>query len=600
MEGKTKIVILGAGYAGVEAAKVLNKRFKNDDSVQITLIDRNPYHTLLTELHEIAGHRTHKESVMVDLYQVFKATKVELVTDEIIKVDQEKQLLISERASYEYDYLILGVGSEPAFFGVPGVQEYGFTIWSLKDALKIRHHIEGVFRKAREEKDPEERKRLLTIIVAGSGFTGVEVVGELMEWKKLLCAQHDIPESEVSLYNIEAMPNILPILKPNLQEKAKRFMEKNGVKVMTGSPIVKATEDSIELKDGTQIKTATLIWTCGVQGNSFNMQTGFTEGKRNRVQVNDYLQTVDKENIYAVGDNAYYEINGKPIPQIVETAIQSGACAAKNIIADIEKKEKQKFELKTHGFMVSVGSHYCVAELMGVQLSGFFAMMMKHLVNMHYLWGVGGLRLVWNYLRHEFFHMEDRRSFVGGHLSFRTQTLWLIPLRIYVGILWLLEGIKKVNEGWLEPGNIKIVQVAGGSGASQLAEAASSATPAAAAGPTPILSAPPAIYQWFMDTVVAPNAMFFQTTVVIMEILIGLALIAGLFTFLASAASIGLAANFILSAMAGYDILWYIFAAIVLMGGAGRSFGLDHYVIPWIKKWWTGTKFAREHHLYFD
>ena len=119
------------------------------------------------------------------------------------------------------------------------------------------------------------------------------------------------------------MPNILPILKPNLQEKAKRFMEKNGVKVLTGSPIVKATEDSVELKDGTEIKTATLSWTCGVQGNSFNMETGFTEGKRNRVQVNDYLQTLDKDNIYAVGDNAYYEINGKPIPQIVETAIQT-------------------------------------------------------------------------------------------------------------------------------------------------------------------------------------------------------------------------------------------------------------------------------------
>ncbi|MDD2482499.1 MAG: FAD-dependent oxidoreductase [Lutispora sp.] len=597
MEAKTKIVILGAGYAGVEAAKVLNKKFKNDSSVKITLIDQNPYHTLLTELHEIAGHRTNKESVMIDLYQVFKATKVELITEKVIKVDQEKQLVTSERTSYEYDYLVLGVGSEPAFFGVPGVKENAFTIWSLKDALKIRHHIEDVFRRARAEKDPKKREKLLTIIVAGSGFTGVEVVGELMEWKKLLCAQHDIPESEVTLYNVEAMPNILPNLKASLQTKAKNYMIKKGVKVLNGAAIVKATEEGIVLKDGTEISTDTLIWTCGVQGNSFCVETGFTEGKRCRVLVNDYLQTVDKENIYAVGDNAYYEINGRPIPQIVETAIQTGECAAKNIIADIKNKEKEKFQLNTHGFMVSVGSHYCVAEVMGVQMSGFIAMMMKHLVNMHYLWGVGGLRLIWNYLRHEFFHMEDRRSFVGGHLSQRTQSLWLIPLRIYVGILWLIEGINKVNDGWLEPGNIKIVQVAGNSGASQAAEGAAGA---AQTWVTPILSAPPAVYQWFMDTVVTPNAMLFQTSVVVMEILIGLALIAGLFTFLASIASMGLVANFILSAMAGYDILWYVFAAIVLMGGAGRTFGLDHYVIPWIKKWWTGTKFAREHQLYFD
>lgn len=158
MDVKTKIVILGAGYAGVEAAKVLNKRFKNDDSVKITLINQNPYHTLLTELHEIAGHRTEKESVMVDLYQVFKSTKVELVTDKIIAVDQENQVLTSSTANYEYDYLILGVGSEPAYFGVEGVKENAFTIWSLKDALKIRHHIEDIFQKAREEKDKAKKK----------------------------------------------------------------------------------------------------------------------------------------------------------------------------------------------------------------------------------------------------------------------------------------------------------------------------------------------------------------------------------------------------------------------------------------------------------
>lgn len=590
MDVKTKIVILGAGYAGVEAAKVLNKRFKNDDSVKITLINQNPYHTLLTELHEIAGHRTEKESVMVDLYQVFKSTKVELVTDKIIAVDQENQVLTSSTANYEYDYLILGVGSEPAYFGVEGVKENAFTIWSLKDALKIRHHIEDIFQKAREEKDKAKKKKLLTIIVAGSGFTGVEVVGELMEWKKILCAQHDIDEKEVTLYNVEAMPNILPILKPNLQKKALRYMERKGVKVLTGAAIIKATQDGIVLKDGTEIEAGTLIWTCGVQGNSFCVQTGFTEGKRCRVLVNDYLQTIDKENIYAVGDIAYYEINGKPIPQIVETAIQTGKCGAKNVIADIENKEKEKFQLNTHGFMVSIGSHYCVAELMGVQLTGFFAMMMKHLVNMHYLWGVGGIRLIWNYMRHEFFYMEDRRSFVGGHLSHKTQSLWIILLRIYVGVLWLLEGLNKVKEGWLIPGNIKIVYTAVGSGASQTASI----------GPAPILTQPPAIYQWFMDTIVTPNAMLFQSSVVIMEILIGLALIAGLFTFLASLASIGLAANFILSAMAGYDILWFVFAAIALMGGSGRSFGLDHYVIPWIKKWWMGTKLARTAQLYFD
>lgn len=595
MSNTKKIVILGGGYAGVEAAKVLNKKFKKDNNVEITLINSNPYHTLLTELHEIAGHRTEKESVMVDLYSVFKATKVNVVRDTVANIDYKEQVLTSEKGSYKYDYLVLGCGAEPAFFGVEGVQENAFTIWSLKDALKIRTHIESVFEKAQGEKDVMKRKELLTIIVAGAGFTGVETVGELFDQKKILCEKYDINENEVTIYNVEAMPNILPMLKPALQNKATNYMKKKKVEVLTNAAIVKATPDGIVLKDGREIKAKTLIWTCGVQGNSFVPGTGITQGKRNRIQVNEFMQSMDYTNVYAIGDNGYFEIDGKPYPQVVEAAIQTGECAAANIHADITKTEKHKLELNIHGFMVSIGSHYCVAELMGVQMSGFIAMAMKHMVNLHYLWGVGGVKLIWNYMLHEFFHMEDRRSFVGGHLAHKTHTSWLVLLRMYVGVLWLLEGVNKINEGWLVPGNIKIVQVASTSGAS-VAETGEAAVVYA----TPILAKVPAFYQWFTDAVVAPNAGMFQFMVVFMEVGIGLALIVGLFTFFASIASLGLVANFVLSAQTGWDILWFVFAAIALMGGAGGGFSLDYYVQPWIKKWWKSTKIAQRSYLYFD
>jgi NADH dehydrogenase len=595
MSNTKKIVILGGGYAGVEAAKVLNKKFKKDNNVEITLINSNPYHTLLTELHEIAGHRTEKESVMVDLYSVFKATKVNVVRDTVANIDYKEQVLTSEKGSYKYDYLVLACGAEPAFFGVEGVQENAFTIWSLKDALKIRTHVESMFEKAQSEKDVMKRKELLTIIVAGAGFTGVETVGELFDQKKILCEKYGINENEVTIYNVEAMPNILPMLKPNLQNKATNYMKKKKVEVLTNAAIVKATPDGIALKDGREIKAKTLIWTCGVQGNSFVPGTGITQGKRNRIQVNEFMQSADYTNVYAIGDNGYLEIDGKPFPQVVESAIQTGECAAKNIYADITKTEKSKFELNIHGFMVSIGSHYCVAELMGVQMSGFIAMAMKHLVNLHYLWGVGGVKLIWNYMLHEFFHMKDRRSFVGGHLAHKTHTSWMVLLRMYVGVLWLIEGIKKVQEGWLVPGNIKIVQVASTSGAS-----AADAGKEAVVYATPILAKAPGFYQWFTDAFVAPNAGLFQYMVTFMEIGIGLALIVGLFTFFASIASLGLVANFILSAQTGWDILWFVFAAIALMGGAGGGFSLDYYVQPWIKKWWKSTKIAQRSYLYFD
>jgi NADH dehydrogenase len=594
MKDKKHIVILGAGYAGVQTAKLLSKKFKKNENVEITLIDKKPYHTLMTELHEVAGARVEQESVQINLKKVFSATKVDVVTEEIRAVDFKSQSLDSENNHYEYDYLVVGMGSEPAFFGVPGVQENGLTLWSMEDALKINEHIENMFRKACNEKNIELKREMLTFVVAGAGFTGIELVGELIEWKKKLCKKYFVEEKDVKLMVVEALGKILPILNDKLIAKSARYLRKNGVEVLTNTPICQVDKNSITVKDGSSISTQTLIWTCGVQGNSFAAKLGLTLGKRGRVQVNEFMQSSDYKNVYVVGDNSYFEENSKPIAQIVEIALQTAETATHNIIADIDGGEKKGFVSNTHGMMVSIGSRYAVASLMGVSLSGFLAMAMKHLVNCHYLWGVGGVNTVWAYIKHEFFDTKEKRTMLGGHLAAKVPTFWIVLLRMYVGVLWLIEGINKVKDGWLNPNNIYIVSTAATSGASETGgEAVANAV-------VPLLSQPPAFYTWFMDTFVAPFAFIFQATVVIMEIGIGLALIGGLFTFLASLASIFMSLNFILSAMAGKEILWYIFAGIALMGGAGRAFGLDYYVMPWIKKWWNNTKFARKTYLFID
>lgn len=596
MEYSKHIVILGAGYGGVHAAKLLNRKLKKDDKITITLIDKAPYHTLMTELHEVAGARVEQDSVQVNLKKIFNATKVDVVTDLIDKVDFKNQTLGSENKVYKYDYLIIGLGSEPAFFGIPGVKENGFTLWSMNDALVINEHIENMFRKACNEKDPELKKELLTFVVAGAGFTGIETVGELVEWKKKLCEKYLIDENDVKIMVVEALGKILPILNDKLIIKSERYLVKHGVEILTNAPITKVDKRNITLKDGKNIPTQTLIWTCGVQGNSFAASLGLTLGKRGRVQVNEFMQSIDYKNVYLIGDNVYYEEDSKPIPQIVESAIQTAETAAYNIVTDLYGGNKRAFKSNYHGMMVSLGSRYAVANLMGTSLSGFFATLMKHFVNIHYLWGVGGFNLIVSYIRHEFFDIRGKRSLFGGHISSKVSNFWLVPLRIYVGVIWLIEGITKVREGWLNPNNIFIVSTAATSGASQAAEGGQ----ATANTVTPILSESPRFYTWFMDTFIAPFAFIFQAFVVIAEIGIGLALIGGIFTFIASAASIFLALNFILSAMAGKEILWYIFAGIALMGGAGRSFGLDYYVLPWINKWWKKTRFAKRSRLFID
>lgn len=715
MKETTRIGILGGGYGGVEAAKLLHKRYKRRKDVEITLIDKNPYHTLMTELHEVAGSRVEPESVQFSFRRIFSGKRVNVVVDTIDDIDFQNRKLISETDEYEYDYLVLGVGAEPEYYGIPGIQDHAYTLWSLEDALAIREHIEEQFRKAARERDPEERKKMLTFAVAGAGFTGIEMAGELMEHRSRLCIEYGFDEEEVRIIVIEMMSDILPILPDKLKRKAEKYLKKHGVEILLESPITEGAPDYVEISNEEKIPTETLIWTAGVMGCEFAGNLPLTkgrcsnkkcphatkfgtcgepvckfakdhryvDGKRGRLLANTYMQSVDYENVYIVGDVTWIIENRSVVPQIVETALQTAETAAHNIAADIDNEEKEEFESSYHGFMVSLGGRYGVAHVMGLKLTGIFAMAMKHVVNLHYLWGLAGVNAVWGYIKHEFLDVKDRRSFIGGHLAAKIRVYWAFPLRIFLGAKWFLEGFNKVRDGWLNPENIYIVSQASdggtaatpgnggnggeagaeagnqaaegaadaGSGASPAweggaegageaadgaaeaanqaaqgaADAGSWATPAADgaaeaaegavdavaaatpgaegeawAGVEPLISEPWGIYQWFEQTIIVQVPFVFQALVVVAELGIGLALIGGLFTFLSAGASILLGLMFIVSAMTGPEILWYIFAAIVIMGGAGRGLGLDHWVIPWIKNWWNGRRIAKKTHLYID
>ena len=620
------IVVLGAGYAGVHAAKKLARKYKKNKDVTITLIDKNPYHTLMTELHEVAGGRVPKESIKIELSRIFHRTKVDVVVDLIENVDSEKKIVKTTNGSFSYDYLIIGTGSEPAFFGVPGVKENAFTLWSLEDALKIKAHIKDRVKKASFERNEKIRKRMLTFVVAGSGFTGIEMAGELLEWKETLAREYRVDVNEIRILVVEAMSTILNMLDRKQADKAEKYMIKHKVEILKESPIVEVKKENIKLKSGEVIPTETLIWTCGIQANKDLESLEIKKARAGRFATNKYMEAIGKENVYVVGDIAYIEVEeGKGNPQIVEAAEQTAITAAKNIIADIEKKAKVEFKPNYHGFMVSIGGRYAVADLMGFKLSGFFAMVMKHIINMFYLVQVNDVHAVYNYLQHEFFAMKERRCILRGHLASKGNRLWLIPLRLYIGALWFLEGFKKLIgeetfkkalekagqadgifeyfevlasnltigwDSWMKMGNVKMPFTwlqDGVTGASVAAEATTNM-------PAPIFKEMPGIYESMMEFMMpTPEiAVWFQRIVVITEIAIGLALIAGLFTFLASAASAFMTVNFILSAMAGWEILWFTFGSIALMQGAGRTFGLDYYVMPMISKFtgnfWMGKR----------
>lgn len=572
--GKTRIAILGGGYGGIEAAKVLSKKYKKHDAVEITIIDKNTYHTLMTELHEVAGSRVEPDAVMVSYERIFSGRKVKVVTDFITGIDFEKRTLISDKTEYGYDYLILSTGGAPEFFDIEGVQENSFSLWSLEDAMRIREHFEERFRLAAKEPNPELKKQMVSFVVAGAGFTGIELMGEFAERRDILCEKYHIPISEVKMVIVEALDSILPILEKKLRKKVVSYLESKGVEILLNARITGAEEGKVLLADGTEILTDTFIWTCGIHGSEFTSRIDLTKGNtargecsvasaegihgmcgcrfeeeerhvvgvRGRILVNEFMQSPDYDNVYAVGDNLWFVENEKVLPQIVETAIQTGNTAAKNIIADLENTTKQAFKSNYHGFMVSVGGKYGVSNAGGMKVSGFMAMAMKHLVNMHYLFGIAGFNAVWTYLKHEFFDMKDRRTFLGEHLSWKIQGLWAVPLRIWLGVMWLLNGI----------------------------------------------------YALQMAGIGSP----FFPAMMVFELAIGIALISGLFTWLAALGSIVISLVFIVSGVFAWNQLWIVFAAFLMLGGAGRSLGLDHWVMPALKRKWNGTKFAKRTHLY--
>lgn len=637
---KEKIVVVGAGYAGVAATKFMAKKLKKDD-VEITLIDRHSYHTMMTELHEVAGGRVEPEAVQYDLQRLFARQKnISLVTDTVTGIDKDKKIVKTKLGKYPFDQLIIGMGGEPNDFGTPGVKEHGFTLWSMEDAIKIRKHIEDTVAKAAAEPDEAKRRAMLTFVVCGSGFTGIEMIGELMEWKAVLAKQHKLRPEEFTLMVVEALPTILNMLDRKDAEKAERFMMKKGIQLKKGAPITEVTADHIILKDGSQIPTNTLIWTAGVKGTSDAADFGLEAARGQRLFANEYMQAkgYEEKDIYIIGDLVHYEENsdGRPTPQIVQAAEQTGHTAAANIVAKIKNTPKHEFKSNYQGFMVSIGSKWGVANLMDkFHLSGFLAIVVKHLVNLLYFFTIRSGYYMFQYMMHEFFHIKNDRNVTRGHSSRYGNVLWSVPLRVFYGSMWLIESSKKiVGDGqylnptsWFGDGSWftdKVVfpfpwlqeQVTTGASAAgaHAAEATTAATGAAGGAtdaaatathfgfsyafgenPMPVFEKMP---HWFANImeVMMPNrdvALFMQKFMTFVEIGIALALIFGLFTWLASAATIGLTVVFCLSGMFYWVNIWFIFVAFALMNGSGRALGLDRWVIPWIQrktgKWWYGT-----------
>jgi NADH dehydrogenase len=457
-----KIVIVGAGYSGILTAKKLAKKFKKNSDVSITIIDKNPFHTMLTELHEVAANRVDEDSIKISLKKVFAGRKVDVKLDTVTSIDFNKKTVVGSGTSYKYDVLVLAAGSKPTFYGVPGAEEYTFKLWSYEDAIVLKDHIHNTFRKAACEPNAEVRKKLLSFYVVGAGFTGVEMIGELAEYVPILCEKYEINRQEVTMVNVDGLSRPIPNLPEKLSAKVAKRMNKMGIELIMNATVSAVGSDFIELKQNDKVlhnTAGTIIWAAGIQSADLTQEAGKTLEltRGGRIQVDTYLRSVKDENVYITGDNMFYIPEGeeRPVPQMVENCEQCADVAAHNIACAITGQGSMEvYKPSFHGVMVCIGGRYGVAHV-GLpnhffSLPSFFAMFAKHFINIIYFIQVLGWNKIFSYIKHEFFTVRNCRSFVGGHFSNRTPSFLLMPLRVWLGAVWVYEGVMKIVEGWFK------------------------------------------------------------------------------------------------------------------------------------------------------
>ncbi|MEH6947216.1 NAD(P)/FAD-dependent oxidoreductase [Bacillus sp. JJ634] len=378
------IVILGAGYGGVLSALTVRK-YLNKDEAQVTVVNQFPTHQIITELHRLAGGTIKEQAVAVPLEKLFKGKDINIKISKVesFNVDK-KEVKLADGSILTYDALVVGLGSQTGFFGIPGLEENSLVLKSVADANKIYNHIEGRIREYAKTKNEADA----TIVIGGGGLTGVELVGEIVDNFPKIAKQYGVDFSELKIKLVEAGPKILPVLPDNLIERATASLEARGVEFLTGLPVTGVKGNEISLKDGQTIVANTLVWTGGVAALPIVGESGL-EVDRGRATVNEFLQSKSHNDVFVVGDSAvaFPEEGGRPYAPTAQNAWQMGELVGFNLFAYFEGQKMDKFNPVNSGTLASLGRKDGVATIgaNNTPLKGLPATLMKEASNIRYM-----------------------------------------------------------------------------------------------------------------------------------------------------------------------------------------------------------------------
>jgi len=368
------VVVVGAGFGGLRVARALRRA-----PVQVVLLDRNNYHLFQPLLYQVATAGLEPEEIARPVRAILRGQqnfdfRLALVT----RVDLASRRLETNAGPIAYDLLVLAPGGETNFFGLDTVQRHGLGLKDIPDAIAIRNHVLTCFENAMLEPDAEKRRALLTFIVVGGGPTGVEMAGALSELIRLVLVK-DYPRlniKDVRILLLEATDKLLATMPERLREAAGKTLWRKYVEVRFGATVADYDRTQIRLKSGEIIPAQTVIWAAGVRAASLATTLGLSAARQGRIPVEPTLQLAGHPEVFIIGDAAYREQDGEPLPMVAPVAIQMGQAVARNIARQIQGKSLEPFRYRDQGTLATIGRNAAVANVYGIQARGFVAWVM--------------------------------------------------------------------------------------------------------------------------------------------------------------------------------------------------------------------------------
>ena len=378
MSDKTRIVIIGCGFGGFYTALELDKSVAKWPDVEVTLVSRENFFLFTPMLHEVAASDLDLTNIVAPIRKMLRHVK--FVCGETTAIDTIGRRITvlhgTDRHGHEleYDHLVLSPGSVTNFYGLPGLESHAMTMKTLEDAITVRNRLIAHLEEADTECVEHLRDELLTFVVAGGGFSGVETVAGIFDLlHDSVKHYHNLTKKMIRVVLVHPGSHILPELGEELGRYAEAILRERGVEIRTGVKVASLGEDEVSLSDGTQLFSRFLIWTAGTAPNPLLMELPFTK-KNGRILTETTLAVPDWPNVWALGDCAYIPDGSIACyPPTAQHALREARTVAKNIAATLRNEPLRSFQFKTLGQLAAIGHRTGVAQMFGFKFSGFIA-----------------------------------------------------------------------------------------------------------------------------------------------------------------------------------------------------------------------------------